>query len=617
MKPVLAGRQFASVTTLAGLVAGLLVSSGTLRATDLSLPITGELLGTVVDGTGVPQMGASVRVLNKYRRFIGRTMTNTDGRFAFAGLAPDLYSVQVSLASFLPASHDRIEVKPGLDSVLQIHLATLLSNIQVSYRVPTAMSEDWKWVLRSSPATRPINRLLPDDFPAAQESKVRPRVFSDTHAMLSVSGGDGGLIDADDSGIDLGTSFALSTNVLGKNQLQVAGVIGQNAEFGPATVALCAIYSRNDTGMFAAPPEITLTMAQIGGLSSQLTNNAPNASAINGGGVPALRSMSLSMYEVADPIDNVHLEYGLTGETVEYLQHASRISPFARITVDLGRAGSIIAAYSDGGRPDELSAHQQPPASGIDAGNDDLSAPLQSLSRLPQVSNQNGRLQLQRTQNYEVGYKKVTGSRTYAVSGFSERVSNGRVNVTGDLAPLDSGDLFFDGISPVSTYNIGNYDRSGFLASVDQRVNDMMEVGAGYGRLGGFTAGNGSVNASSLSSPAAFLSESQHNLATVNLKTTAPHVGTRIIFNYGWIDPRAIIPRHIFTTQDMIATPGFNILLRQPLPSFFGIPGHLELTADLRNLLADGYTPINAGNGQQLLAVETPRAIRGGLKFTF
>src|SRR5205807_7432935 len=85
----------------------------------------------------------------------------SDGRFAFAGLPADLYSVRVALASFLPASRDRIAVKAGFESLLQIHLATLFSNVELTYAVPTsAMTDDWKWVLRSSPATRPITRLL-------------------------------------------------------------------------------------------------------------------------------------------------------------------------------------------------------------------------------------------------------------------------------------------------------------------------------------------------------------------------------------------------------------------------------------------------------------------------
>ena len=615
MRPEFTGRHIASFITLAGLLA----SFGTLHAADLSLPVTGELLGTVVDDAGIPQMGAAIRVLNKYQRFIGRSVTNSQGRFAFSGLAPDTYAVEVSLTSFLPAVRDRIEIKPGLNSVLEIHLATLLSNVEVSYKVPTsAMSEDWKWVLRSSPATRPVNRLLETELPSETEASVKPRVFSDTHAMLSVSGGDGGLLDSTDAGLDLGTSFAVSTNVLEKNQLQVAGTLGQNASFGPAAVALCAIYSRNDTGMLAAPPEITLTMAQIGGLSSQLVNNAPNAASVSPAGVPTLRTMSLSMYQVADPIDGVHLEYGVTGETVEYVQHASRISPFARLTVDLGQMGSVIAAYNDGGRPDELAAHQRDRrAVDGEETDDDLSAPLQSLSRLPQVSDRNGELRLQRSQDYEIGFEKISGTRTFAISGFSERVSNGRLNVTGNLAPLDSGDLFYDGISPVATLNVGSYSRTGYLASADQRLNEFVDFGVGFGRIGGFTANGDLGSLDAVSSSDGFLSIKEHNLATAHVKTTAPHTGTRIVLSYGWSDPRAIIPRHVFTTQDAIATPGLNVAVRQPLPTLFGFPGHFELTADLRNLTATGYTSIAAGGGQQVLLVENPRAIRGGVKFTF
>jgi len=83
------------------------------------------------------------------------------------------------------------------------------------------------------------------------------------------------------------------------------------------------------------------------------------------------------------------------------------------------------------------------------------------------------------------------------------------------------------------------------------------------------------------------------------------------------MDPRTAVPTHIFTTQNELTLPGLNFAIRQPLPSFFGIPGRLELTADLRNLLASGYTGINTGDGRRLLLVEAPRAIRGGLKFTF
>jgi hypothetical protein len=63
--------------------------------------------------------------------------------------------------------------------------------------------------------------------------------------------------------------------------------------------------------------------------------------------------------------------------------------------------------------------------------------------------------------------------------------------------------------------------------------------------------------------------------------------------------------------------PGLNVLVRQPLPRFGGLPWRMEATADLRNMLAQGYVPLNAADGQKILLVETPRSFRGGLSFIF
>jgi hypothetical protein len=591
-----------------------LVLASASSAADLSLPLTGNLLGSVLDANGVPQMGATVVLLNKYERQIGKTLTAPDGRFAFASLPADLYSVRVSLASFLPASRDKIAIKAGLDSVLQIHLATLFSSIELSYTIPSgSMSDDWKWVLRSSPATRLITRILEEGPSTSSSAELHPRVFSGTHAMLSINGGDGGLIDSDSTQADLGTGFVVSTNLLGKNQLQIGGTMAQG--FGPGAMGLCAIYSRSDAGGFGTPPEVTMTMTQIALLGPQIPGSqAYGASAAAANNV--VRDMSLSVYEVLDPVEGVHLEYGMTGEAIESLQPTSRISPFARITVDAGGVGQLSAAYSDGGRPDELAAHQARQVSETGVADDDLLAAVNTLARLPQLSERNGRLELQRTQNYELGYNKTDGSRTYAASIFYENVSNGRVNVTGDLSPLSSSDLLSDGLSNTSAYNIGHYDRSGYIASVDQRVDEDLDVALAYGRMGGFTTDPSGL-AQSFGAQEKFLAERNHNVATANLHARVRHAGTQITANYGWVDSGAVIPRHFFTTQNTYISPGFNIIIRQPLPSFFGMPGRLELTADLRNLLAQGYLPLAAGDGHSLLVVQAPRAIRGSLNFIF
>jgi hypothetical protein len=592
-----AGKQFANLLLTVGLISS---AAQVKAATDWSLPVTGNLLGTVMDGAGEPQMGASVELLNKYNRLISKTLSSPDGRFAFAGLASDVYSVRVSLTSFLPAFRDRILVKAGANSMLQIHLSTLFSNIQLGTTIPTGgMTNDWKWVLRSSPSTRPITRFLPDDTNVAA---VKPQVFSGTHMMVGMSGGSSGLVDA--GSVDSGTRFALSTNLFGKNQIQVAGSLGQGMDLGGNAFSICAVYSRDSGLGFANAPEITLTVSQVSLLPSQ------------NGTAGLLKTMAMSVYEVADPLEGVHVEYGMTGEAVDYLQHTSRISPFARISVDTGKLGTLVAAFSDGGRPDELTAHQsfRQAAAGQDA-EDDLTSSLNAVARTPQVSTRQDRLQLQRTENFELGLDKTSGSRTYAFSAFYEEVSNGRLNVAGDLTSLVSGDVLSDGISRTSTYNIGNYQRNGYMASVRQKLSDTLDFDLGYGRMGGFSAKQEVL--SGTVSPAGFLQNGNHGMASAALNTRIAMSGTRLTAQYGWTDPGAAIPQHVFTTQGGYMSPGLNIYFRQPLPSFFGMPGRLELTGDLRNLLSDGYLPLQNVDGRKLLIVEAPKAIRGGVSFTF
>ena len=106
-------------------------------------------------------------------------------------------------------------------------------------------------------------------------------------------------------------------------------------------------------------------------------------------------------------------------------------------------------------------------------------------------------------------------------------------------------------------------------------------------------------------------------MAGAKFRASIPALGTRFTAGYGWVDSKSFVPTHMFVTQNNVVTPGLNFSFQQPIPSLFCFPGHLELTADLRNLLAQGYIPVGANGSNQLLVVQAPRAIRGGLNFTF
>ena len=88
-------------------------------------------------------------------------------------------------------------------------------------------------------------------------------------------------------------------------------------------------------------------------------------------------------------------------------------------------------------------------------------------------------------------------------------------------------------------------------------------------------------------------------------------MNTRITAGYEYVADNAIVPQHVFSTQRLYSEPGLNILIRQPLPSVFG-KGRLEISADLRNLMAQGYLPLAGGDGRQTLLIQAPRAVRGG-----
>ncbi len=101
-----------------------------------------------------------------------------------------------------------------------------------------------------------------------------------------------------------------------------------------------------------------------------------------------------------------------------------------------------------------------------------------------------------------------------------------------------------------------------------------------------------------------------------NLSATIPHSGTSLFSSYGWTDSKVLMPDHLYLAQDLSESTGWNVRIRQPLPIFPGAFGRLEATAELRNLLAQGYLPINS-DGHKAVLTNSPRAVRGGLAFIF
>jgi hypothetical protein len=349
-------------------------------------------------------------------------------------------------------------------------------------------------------------------------------------------------------------------------------------------------------------PEITVTMQQ---LSLPLTGVFGPATTDSDA---ALRSLGVSFYEKADPLARLHLEYGSSFDSVNYFTHVNRVSPFARATYNLGGVGSLIASFSNGKTPTDLLTHQAGAAEG------DNMVAITALSQLPQLSFRQGMMEVQRTRNSEIGLVRMSGSRTYGISAFYADVQDGQLSAAGNLGVVNTGNILSDIGAKTSILNIGNFSQHGVIASADQRLGSLFEMEAAYGSMTGFTA---RPIAPAGSTAQSFLDRSDRGVASLNVQAVVPYTGTRLTGDYGWVAGGAIVPQHLFTTQQVFMTPGLNFVVRQPLPNLFGMPGHIELSAELRNLLAQGYVPISTPDGRTILLIQSPRAIRGAVNFIF
>ncbi len=590
----------------AGLFVGLLGTAGMfcspVSAASLN-PVAAQILGQIKDSGGAAQMGASIYLYNRYDELVRKALSNEQGRFAFDALVPDLYSIRVILASFVPAERRNIAVLPNSENRLDINLTSVLSSIGVTTTPATPgtlMTDDWKWVLRTSQATRPVLRFLPEI--ASHGSSSTHSVFtglSNTTGVVKLSAGDGESF-ARGTEQDLGTAFAIATTLASSARVQLSGNVGYAGSSALPGAGIRTSYSRS-TGD-GSNPEIAVTMRQV------YLSPRDSAIALGSDGAPVLRTMSLALLDRVDVSDNLHVDYGFDSESISYFDRIYYVSPFIRATFDAGAQGRVRVAFTSGGRPTELLARDNQKAG-------ELEQDLTALAAMPTLSVSESHLTVERTQNLEIGYERVAGSRTYSVGAYDESVSNASFMLSGPADFISAADLLPDLGSRSSIFNIGSFHRTGYNAGVKQTLGDHAEVSVTAGRAGVLTAPGTEGSYTDSQTLRAGIGQAQRAWVTIRVAGTVPRAGTRIAANYGWTDFSVLMPVHLFVTQAGNQDIGVNVHISQPLP-MIRMPWRMEATADLRNLLAQGYLPLG-GAGPRSVLTNSPRLVRGGLNFIF
>jgi hypothetical protein len=605
VKRALPGFNPATVVVVAALIASVTPVSS-FAAGGSSLRLAGELSGLVTDVSGKPQSGALVILLNKQEQMLQRVTTDSGGSFSFDELIPDLYSIRVTLGAFLPAVRDHLQVRAGMRSLLEVSLSRVFSSVQMVSTVPAPgglMNDNWKWVLRSDSALRPVLRFLPN-LPGAQPQldSERSVVFSDSRALIRISAADSIRPATDPGTADLGTQFAFATSLYGGNRVQLSGNVGFTQQTGAPASAIRTTYHR-ETG--AAIPTISVTMRQlyiplrVG--QTLLTGGSDNA-------MPAMRSLAVNLGDKTTVGDDLTLEYGVEVDMVSFLDRLHYFSPYAKLSKAI-RRGTVDFTWTSGNARPELGLGSGSPTV-------DLERDLAALSVLPRVSLLSGHAKVQFGEDYELGVSQRFGSREYRIAAYREQVHNTTLTIANPNVLPFSGDVLPDVFSPSALFNIGSFGTNGYTASVTQDLGNRWSVTAMYGSVG-VLALRGSGVIETAEDLRAALGATHRQAVTLRATGTVKSTGTRFMTSYQWTNQRAEMPAPIFATQPARPEPGLNVIVKQPIPIMPGLPWHIEATAEMRNMLAQGYLPITTVTGQSLLLVNTPRSIRGGLAFVF
>ena len=145
-----------------------------------------------------------------------------------------------------------------------------------------------------------------------------------------------------------------------------------------------------------------------------------------------------------------------------------------------------------------------------------------------------------------------------------------------------------------------------------EKLTDDMEIDGVYAWAGALVAGDGASASPDLQD--AVLVRYRHSVAA-RLAGLLPRTKTQFAASYKWIDGSVLSRQDLYGESAMGIDPNLSVAIRQPLPSFL-LAGHWEALADFRNILAQGYVPLDLQDGH-MLVMPVERSFRGGLSFQF
>lgn len=549
--------------------------------TALTLPASasemGKISGYVKNSAGVPQMGAVVEVYGPSS--LAKTFfTDAHGFYSVAGLAAGIYQVKVSAPSFLPSLRESIHVRTGANLLVNITLNTLFEALQL---VPTKRQnakdedEDWKWTLRSM-SNRPVLRLA-DDGPllvVSSSERTDDKVLKARVAFIAGA-------DSDGLGSSAGmtTAFSFERSIFGAGTMSFDGNLAHTADGVMPGTVLRASYSHKMVD--GSEPQITMTLRRFS--NPELDSHSAAMQAI---AVSLSNSFSLG---------NLDLKLGSELQSIQLAERGSSVYPFGTATFHLTPNTFVEYGYATF-EPDMRRVK------GFD------SAPADLSESGPRVSMSDWKPVMEHARHHELSISRRVGKNSFQIAAFSDRLKDPALNGTGEV-DSESGMYLPDFSAGTFTYTGRDLNTRGVRAVFERKLRSNMTATFDYAYGGVLDVAPWTA----MGSVQDMMTVQERHALSYKMRGNVPWCKGQWIASYRWTSGSALTPVDTFNAGPGQSDPFLSFFLRQPIPG----PGHMEALVDVRNLLAQGYVPVMGQDGHTVYLVQSARAVRGGLSFTF
>jgi len=559
----------------------------------------GRLSGIVSDNHGNPLMGATVLIMGPLLiptastgEKAERVITDAQGKFAVGNLIPGWYSLQIISPTRLPAHRNGVKVEAGQTSTLEFVLGDAFAPLR--FQIPdtgaTSLGDDWKWVLRTSAATRPILRYG-QDVGANTPNAAKPPLPPSQRLVGVVPGSTSGSPLAGDPGMGSVLAYLRSPSM--DSDVLAVGSVAAN---GTLTSSLGTEYRK---GLVKGDLEVMSLVVHRWGYAGA-------AVAPGGGGLLTdsyAQGLTASYAQTASLSPHLTLTAGVDVDYLNALRDVMTAQPRMKLAYHLSPSTDVALQIGRG--PSD--------------GSGTLLERVSRLDSFPLLTLRGYRPEFEQGEHSEISLnRRLSGSARIQIAAYHDGIKNATVWGSAHPASLSwlAGNYMLNPAGDGIFVNMGDYRSSGYRAAYTQRLGKRVEALVAY-VVGDSLYARAVVNHAPEGDLQGVLKPVRSASLAGRVSARIPVTRTQLTSSYEWVQRGRVTMLDPYGQADLQLQPFWDFQIRQPLPALAFLPAHIEAVADLRNLLAQGYSPLTQAGEMTLLLGSAYRSIRGGFSVEF